>query len=162
VELLGIDPQSPDWIYVRTVDKSLSGWTQRKNLRIHRALRDVPEITPVPTLTPTATATPSPTPTPTVACLGGPFSAEAWAIEKFNLPEGGWKAIIYTRGHGGDCAYTYAWNELGEIKGGPTHEGVMFEVTRETRTGTIVGTVLVISGDQTLEVGIHVYSPDTD
>ncbi|HQK14029.1 MAG TPA: transglycosylase SLT domain-containing protein [Anaerolineae bacterium] len=160
VRLLGYDPDRPEWVYLSTLDKTLLGWTQIVNLKVLRPLKDLPLVTPLPTLTPTTTATPTPTATPTVACTGESLWAEAWPIRKLNTVDG-WMAVIYVRGHGGNCVYTYAWNEEENVVGGPTLEGHLFEVRSPDRAGNIVGTVLVMSGDEMVRVGVYIKPPDS-
>jgi len=161
VRLLGYDPATPEWVYVSTLDRALQGWTQTKNLTITRQLKDVPLMTPVPTLTPTTTATPTPSATPTVACPTESFWAEAWPIQKMNTVDG-WMAEIYVKGHGGNCVYTYAWNEEKNIVGGPLLGSVTFEIRVPDRAANIVGTVVVMSGNEVVRVGVFVKPPDSD
>ncbi len=161
VRLLGYDPNTPEWVYVSTLDKLLQGWTQTKNLAIARPLKDIPLMTPIPTLTPTTTATPTPSATPTVACPAESLWAEAWPIQKMNTVDG-WMAAIYVKGHGGNCVYTYAWNEEKNIVGGPLLGGVTFEIHLQDRAANIVGTVVVMSGDEVVRVGVFVKPPDSE
>ncbi len=160
LRLLGYDPAIPEWVYVGTLDRTVEGWTQIVNLKLLRPLQGLPQMTPIPTLTPTTTATPTPTATPTVACTGESLWAEAWPIRKLNTVDG-WMAVIYARGHGGNCVYTYAWNEEENVVGGPTLEGYLFEVHSSDRAGNIVGTVLVMSGNEIVRVGVYIKPPDS-
>ena len=125
--------------------KHFEGWTQVENLQLSIVLKQLPLITPVPTLTPTTTATITPTPTPTIACTGESLWAEAWAMETYRGEEQSWTAVIYARGHGGNCMYTYAWN--GEDEQETTTDAIFFEITVDRRE-PILGTVVVTSGDE--------------
>jgi len=156
VRVLGYNPETPDWVYVGTSDGQVSGWTQVTNLRFPGSLLKLSLVTPVPTLTPSPTATSTPTPTPTVACPGGPFRAEAWPMRAYRSPEGGWIAVIYARGYGGTCEYTYQWNV--DIEKGPMFDGVFFEFHQD-RYEALIGTVTVSSGQEEIVVGIYVPSP---
>jgi len=156
VRVLGHDPDTPDWVYVSSPDGRVSGWVQMKNLRLPQSRHRLSLVTPVPTLTPSPTATLTPTPTPTVACPGGPFWAEAWPLRAYRSPEGGWIAVIYARGHGGTCEYTYQWNV--DAKRGPTFDGVLFEFHQD-RYEALIGTVTVRSGTDEITVGVYVPSP---
>lgn len=156
LDVLGYDPASPDWVYVRTLDQSVSGWMQIKDLELFLPVNSLPLITPIPTLTPTTTATTTPTPTPTIACTGEALWAEAWALEKSRNPTGGWSVVIYAKGHGGNCMYTYAWNV--DFEQGPTTDAVIFRMTMD-RLEPLLGTVIVTSGDERTSVGIYVLPP---
>lgn len=110
-----------------------------------------PEIEMEPESTPeTASALP---------CEGGKFWGEAWYFERQNTPEG-WKATVYATGHGGDCQYTYAWKTEDDVRGGPVAGPVIFEITSPDRSGNILGSVLITSGDETISVGIYIPSPE--
>ncbi len=144
----------------------------------------LPEATPIPTKTPAPQATPEagvaapaeaapsseageaePTPeteaetAPAPSCAGGDFWGEAWYFERQNTPEG-WKATIYATGHGGDCQYTYAWKTGEDVRGGPVSGPITFDVTSPHRNGSIIGSVLITSGDETISVGIYIPSPE--
>ncbi|MFP4393727.1 MAG: lytic transglycosylase domain-containing protein [Anaerolineales bacterium] len=92
-------------------------------------------------------------------CAGGDFWGEAWYYERQNTPEG-WKATIYATGHGGDCQYTYAWKTEEDVRGGPVAGPLTFEVASPHRNGSIIGSVLITSGDETISVGIYIPSPE--
>ena len=156
VDVIGYDSRVPDWVYVQTLDGALSGWTQVENLQLSIELKRLPLVTPMPTLTPTTTATVTPTPTPTIACTGESLWAEAWAMETYRGDKESWTAVIYARGHGGNCMYTYNWNVDDEQ--GPTTDAVFFEVTLDRRE-PILGTVTVTSGDESVTVGVYVPPP---
>lgn len=156
VYVLGYDPDTPDWVYVGSPDGRVLGWTQAGNLRLSGSLQRLSLVTPMPTLTPSPTATLTPTPTPTIACEGGPLRAEAWAYKAYRSPLGGWIAVIYTKGYGGNCEYTYRWNV--DMEQGPTFGTVLFEI-KQDRFEPLVGTVTVTSGDQEVTVGVYVPSP---
>jgi len=156
VRLLGYDPETPGWVYVGSPDGRVLGWTQTANLRLPATVYGLKLLTPIPTLTPSLTPTLTPTPTPTMACPGGPFRAEAWPMDKYRIPEGGWIAVIYAKGYGGTCEYTYKWE--GEVVAGPTFDCVMFKIHQD-RFATVVGTMTVISGDEEVSIGIYIESP---
>ncbi|MBN2389326.1 MAG: transglycosylase SLT domain-containing protein [Anaerolineae bacterium] len=156
VRVLGYDPDTPAWVYVSSADGRVSGWVQTMNLRLPNAPHKLSLVTPIPTLTPSPTATLTPTPTPTVACPGGPFWAEAWPLRTYRSPEGGWVAVIYARGHGGTCEYTYRWNV--DVEQGPTFDGVFFEFHQD-RYEALIGTVTVCSGVEEISVAVYVPSP---
>lgn len=156
VRLLGYDPEMPDWVYIGSTDGRVLGWTQMANLRLPASAYGLKLVTPIPTLTPSPTPTLTPTATPTVACPGGPFRAEAWPMDKYRSPEGGWIAVIYARGYGGTCEYTYKWE--GEVVEGPTFGCVTFKLHQD-RFATLVGTMTVISGEEEVSVGIYIESP---
>ena len=92
-------------------------------------------------------------------CEGGKFWGEAWYYERQNTPEG-WKATIYATGHGGDCQYTYAWKTEDDVRAGPVAGPGIFEVTSPDRSGNILGSFLITSGDETISVGIYIPSPE--
>ncbi|MFN2109609.1 MAG: lytic transglycosylase domain-containing protein [Anaerolineae bacterium] len=156
VQVIGYNPDTPDWLYISSSDGEILGWTQSANLRLPGLLQRVSLITPVPTLTPSPTATSSPTPTPTVACNGGPLRAEAWALKAYRSPLGGWIAVIYAKGYGGNCEYTYTWNV--DIEKGPMFGSTLFELKLD-RYEDLVGTVTVRSGNEEVTVGVYVPSP---
>jgi hypothetical protein len=100
-------------------------------------------------------------PTPVISpvlggCVGGPLRLEAWPADS-DCVTGGWKAVIYAKGYGGDCRYTYAWE--GQVKGGPTSNAMTFELTNWNR-GAMVGEVSVTSAGQTAKVGLYIRPPD--
>ncbi|MBN1250141.1 MAG: transglycosylase SLT domain-containing protein [Anaerolineae bacterium] len=109
------------------------------------------------------TATPEPTPAlPT--CAGGPLTVDAWPLDRDFIvgtettPEG-WKVRIYAEGRGGDCVYTYAWNDESDIRVANVRGAATFEVTSTRRDCVIVGTVVVISGDSVKRVGMYIHPP---
>jgi hypothetical protein len=157
--LSGYDPFFPDWVYVRTIDGASIGWVQTDNLNINGDLFSLPQVTPLPTLAPTPliAATPTLTPTAPVECQGGPLQIEAWDLKKVLNLGGSWTATIYARGFGGDCLYTYYWNE--ELKGGPMSGPITFEVTTPDRFGTIMGTAWVTSTGETAQVRLFFEAP---
>jgi hypothetical protein len=143
-------------VYVGSPDGTELGWTQAVNLRLPGSMRRVSLVTPMPTLTPSPTPTSTPTPTPTIACDGGPLRAEAWALKAYRSPLGGWIAVIYAKGYGGNCEYTYVWNV--DVEQGPTFGPVSFELKLD-RFEALVGTVTVHSGEEETTVGVYVPSP---
>jgi hypothetical protein len=94
-------------------------------------------------------------PPPPTVCAGGPLRLEAWPADTV-CTTSGWKAIVYVRGSGGDCRYTYAWE--GQIQGGPTPNAVTFEL--KSTHGAMVGTASVTSAGQTARVGLHIRPPE--
>jgi hypothetical protein len=96
------------------------------------------------------------TPTPSV-CEGGPLRLDAWPVEAACQYRGGWTAKIFVEGHGGDCSYTYSWEN--QVKGGPTPNSMTFEVKSATWGIAIVGEAAVTSGEETAEVELHVPPP---
>jgi hypothetical protein len=95
---------------------------------------------------------------PPVACAGGQLRLDAWPVEKV-CTGGGWKATIFVEGHGGDCRYTYNWER--QAQGGPTSGSMTLEVRSASRGTAIVGEASVISGGQTVVVGLHISPPKT-
>ena len=154
LELIGYDPNFPDWVYVRTVDGASTGWVQIADLKINRELSDLPRTTPIPTLTPTP-HTP-PTPTLVAGCEGGPLWLDAWDVGKVRT-SGGWTATVFVEGHGGDCVYTYAWE--GEVKGGPMSGSMTFELSSAGYGTAIVGDVSVTSAGETVTVELFIKPP---
>lgn len=111
----------------------------------------------MPTEVPTATTTLEPT--ATVVCAGGPLTLDAYPLDRYNTPDGGWSALIYAGARGGDCVYTYAWNVESEVQGVDMTGPIVFEV-HSTRRGTVIlGTVLVTSAGVTVRVGVYVEPP---
>jgi hypothetical protein len=166
VELLGHDPYSPEWIYVRTLDSASVGWAKIVDLDVNYELRELPQVTPIPTLTPTpqsVTITSTPplsatvAPTPSIECTGGPLWLDAWDLEKELTIGGGWTATIYLAGHGGDCVYTYTWES--EVRGGPTADPITFDIHHSERFGNVIGTASVTSAGETVEVGLFIRPP---
>ncbi len=151
LELLGYDPDFAEWVYVGTEDESVSGWTQIENLQINRDLADLPLITPIPTLTSSSGGT------GTGSCAGGTLTLDAWETTK-TCVRGGWTAVVYAEGHGGNCLYTYFWQ--GQLQGGPMSGSIAFEVIGGG--GSTVGTVTVTSGGQTVKRELFITGPDCD
>jgi hypothetical protein len=146
-----------------------------------------PSPSPVPTEVPTATPTqvpvdvavakvttsgttpvaPIPTSLPVSdlpSCAGGPLVVDAWPLDRDFIvgtettPEG-WKVRIYAEGRGGECVYTYAWNDESDIRAANVRGATTFEVTSTRRDCVILGTVVVMSGDSVERVGIYVHPP---
>ncbi len=113
-----------------------------------------PEIASTVAATPEVTETPA----PEIACPGGDFWIQAWPLEStVHLPS--WSVRIYAEGHGGDCQYTYAWNEEDDVKGQVTGGPITFVIETPHRDGNIIGTVVVSSAGETRRVQIYVPSP---
>ncbi|MGC9522165.1 MAG: lytic transglycosylase domain-containing protein [Anaerolineae bacterium] len=103
---------------------------------------------------------PAATPAPAVAaCSGGALTVDAWPLERVNTPEG-WKVRIFAEARGGNCVYTYAWNDESDVRGAGMNGPIVFEVTSSRRGAAIVGTVVVISGDVTQRVALYIPSPE--
>lgn len=149
LELIGYDPDFPDWVYVRTTDDGVEGWVQVEEIEMHRELDKLPRVTPRPTLTPTpGTDLPS-------ECAGGPLWLDAWPVGT-ECTASGWEAIIFVQGHGGDCLYTYAWE--GEMKAGPLTGSTTFRVGAAPKAN-IIGNVSVTSAGQTVSTGLFIPPP---
>ncbi len=101
---------------------------------------------------------PAEPPVPPTVCVGGPLQLDAWPVAK-TCDGGSWQATIFVEGHGGDCRYTYNWER--QVQGGPTSGSMTFEVKSASRGIAIVGEVSVISGGQTVVVGLHISPPKT-
>jgi len=93
------------------------------------------------------------------SCSGGPLRLDAWPLDRVNTPDNGWKVHIFAEGHGGDCTYTYAWNDASDVRAIKVRDSVVFEVTSPCRDAVILGTVVVTSGDEMQRVGIYVQPP---
>ncbi len=94
------------------------------------------------------------------ACEGGPLSVEAYPLERVNTPEGGWVAQIFAQASGGNCAYTYAWNDLESVKGAGVPGSILFEVHSARRDSSLLGTVVVESGQEIVRMRMYVRPPD--
>ncbi len=105
-----------------------------------------------------APGAPSPPARPPVApaCPSGPLTLEAWAVST-RCVGGGWEATVFVRGRGGDCRYTYAWEQV--IKGGPTSGSMTFNLWSSV-LGAMVGNASVTSAGQTAKVGLYIRPPD--
>ena len=87
---------------------------------------------------------------------------DGWWCEGYT-PDNGWGVVIYARGYGGNCVYTYAWNEEPNVVGGPVVlDGITFRLSRPDRASNIVGTMVVMSGDETFRVGVFIKPPGND
>lgn len=99
-------------------------------------------------------------PSPDVAlCSAGPLRVDAWPLDRVNTLDNGWKVLIFAEGHGGDCTYTYAWNDESDVRADNVLGSVVFEVTSPSRGAVILGTVVVTSGDETQRVGVYIQPP---
>ncbi|MBN1877892.1 MAG: hypothetical protein JXA33_26965 [Anaerolineae bacterium] len=160
IELLGANPDFPDWVYVREKGGKVEGWTQIKNLEIYRELEDLPILTPVPTLTSTPKITPSPTsPATPIGCTGGELVLTAYVVEKICQPGSGWDANIFVEAQGGNCLYTYYWEN--EPQSNIVTGSITFRVPIASRTA-VVGTVSVISNGQTVSTKIFADAPQCE
>ncbi|MGC9348173.1 MAG: lytic transglycosylase domain-containing protein [Anaerolineae bacterium] len=99
-----------------------------------------------------------PPPLPMQACTGAELTASAWPMEREYTGQG-WKARVFAEGRGGDCVYTYAWNDLSDIRGEAMTGPIVFEVSTDRQDAVIVGTVVVISGGETKRVGVYITPP---
>jgi hypothetical protein len=93
------------------------------------------------------------------SCSGGSLRVDAWPLDRVNTPDNGWKVLIFAEGHGGDCTYTYAWNDEADVRAVLVAGSVVFEVTSTSRGAVILGTVVVSSGDETQRVGMYIHPP---
>jgi len=93
------------------------------------------------------------------SCSGGLLRLDAWPLDRVNTPDNGWKVLIFAEGHGGDCTYTYAWNDDSDVRAVHVAGSVVFEVTSRSRGAVILGTVVVTSGDETQRVGLYIQPP---
>jgi len=107
---------------------------------------------------PSASNIPAPTPTVASACKGGTLELVAWPVEVKNTSDG-WVARIYAEARGGACLYTYAWNDLTEIKAQGVNGSILFDVHSDRRDSPILGTVVVASGAEEVRVGLYVEPP---
>jgi hypothetical protein len=110
--------------------------------------RQIGAFAPVPT--PSTVGPPAPS-------AGGPLKLNAWSVGSY-CSGGGWVAQIFVEGQGGDGLYTYLWE--GQVKGGPTPKSMVFEVKSASKDIAIVGQAAVISGGQTVKVGLYVKHPN--
>ena len=92
------------------------------------------------------------------ACKGGTLELVAWPVEVKNTSDG-WVARIYAEARGGACLYTYAWNDLTEIKAQGVNGSILFDVHSDRRDSPILGTVVVASGAEEVRVGLYVEPP---
>jgi len=117
--------------------------------------------TPTPTLTPTplVTATATLTPTMSADCAGGPLWIEAWYLDR-TYEADGWTATIFIKGHGGDCVYTYAWEE--EVKGESMPGPITFEIHHTDRYATIMGTASATCAGETVGITLLIEPPHND
>jgi hypothetical protein len=93
---------------------------------------------------------------PVTSCTAGPLKLDAWPIARA-CTAGGWVATIFVQGHGGDCRYTYEWEN--QVKGGPTSNSMTFQVTSAGWNTAIVGEAAVNSGGQRAEVELYIPHP---
>lgn len=98
----------------------------------------------------------APTPAPK-ACVGGPLELDAWPVDSFCKASGGWVTTIFVDARGGDCSYTYEWEN--HVVGGPTPNSMTFNVESATWGIAIVGEAAVSSAGQRAEVELHVPPP---
>ena len=94
-----------------------------------------------------------------LACSPAPLRVDAYPLERINTPEG-WLVRIYARAYHGNCSYTYAWNSESNVQGAGYAGPIVFEVTSPRRDSVLVGTVVVISGEETERVGLYIHPPD--
>lgn len=95
---------------------------------------------------------------PSFTCSGGPLVLDAYPLERVNTIEG-WKARVYAGGRGGDCVYTYAWNDETDVRAENVRGAVTFEVSSSRRGEVIVGTVVLSSAGETVRVGVYIHPP---
>ena len=115
---------------------------------------------PVPAPDADVVSTTEEEPAPDVpSCSGGPLHVDAWPLDRDNTPDNGWKVLIFAEGHGGDCSYTYAWNDQSDVRADNVRGSVTFELTSARRDAVILGTVVVTSGGETQRVGMYIHPP---
>ncbi|MCU0520096.1 MAG: transglycosylase SLT domain-containing protein [Anaerolineae bacterium] len=113
---------------------------------------------PSPTAAPgcaDATATPS---VEAAACAGGPLLLDAYPLERYHTVDG-WAARVYASGRGGNCVYDYAWNTESDVQGAGYSGPIVFEVRSSRRGTVIVGTVVLVSGDELVRTGLYIMPP---
>lgn len=103
-------------------------------------------------------STPTPTPVAVSRCAGGKLELVAWPVEVKNTPDG-WMARIYAEARGGMCRYTYAWNDLTDVKAQDVNGAILFDVSSTRRDSPILGTVVVASGVEEVRVGLYIRPP---
>jgi len=156
LELLGYDPNFADWIYVRTVDGTSTGWTQTASLQINVQLSALPRVTPRPTLTATPGGVPVP---PGKGCEGGPLSLTFYSDpgSESCTPGGGWQVNIHFIASGGNCTYIYYWQDA--LIFGPTTERELIYAVKHGSSAALVGNGEVRSGSETVKQGLYVDCP---
>jgi hypothetical protein len=101
----------------------------------------------------------TPTPTATVApCPGGELQVNAWPMESVHRGSY-WEVQVFAEGIGGNCSYTYAWNDESDVRGEQMRGPIVFSVSSTEFGGAIVGTVVVTSGDETARMGVYIDPP---
>lgn len=103
--------------------------------------------------------TPTATVAPVAACAGGPLSVDTYPLDRINTPEG-WMVRVYASAAGGTCRYTYAWNDESAIRGVDMQGPIVFELTSERRDSPILGTVVVMSGEEMVRVKMYIRPPE--
>jgi hypothetical protein len=148
----GVEPQRP-----RVVSPALMAGSVRP-----AAVPALSRVTAPPAM-PAAPATPVPTPatseTPTRPCDHEPLVVEAYPLERINTVQG-WVVSIYASASGGNCAYTYAWNDAATVKGQDMPGPIVFEIHSVGRDSVLLGTVVVTSGQETARVRLYIRPPD--
>lgn len=157
------------WVYAVDTNVWLNGYVH-ENTRF--LLERDPGTEPPPTSTPNAhpagqapmIAT-QPTATedvkfldPVPNCAGGDLAVDAWPLHHVIHPKG-WSVTVFAEGHGGDCRYTYAWNDDSELKAVGVTGPVTFEIFTDRRDAAIIGTVVVMSAGETVRVPLYIPSP---
>ncbi|MBN1486662.1 MAG: hypothetical protein JW981_03405 [Anaerolineae bacterium] len=172
LELDGYNPDFPEWVYahMETGDQDkkdknegeiVAGWIQIDKLEINRDLEKLPEITPVPTFTPQPSEPEEVEITPPPGCEGGLLWLEAWDDKREFTEDGkGWIVTIFAAGHGGNCLYTYAWND--EVQGGPMTGPLYFQIEVGSYAEVVIGTVSVTAGDETVSRGLYIKRPEKE
>jgi len=90
---------------------------------------------------------------PPSTCQGGELWLDVWPVStSCEGATGPWTATIFVEGHGGDCMYTYTWQD--EVQGGPMPGSMTFDVY--SGGGKIIGTVSVTSGGVTVKGPVYV------
>jgi hypothetical protein len=97
-------------------------------------------------------------------CSGEPLTLAAWPLDSAftaatETEPAGWKVRIYVEARGGDCVYSYAWNDASDIRVANVQGSATFEVTSTRRDAVIVGTVVVLSGEHVRRVPLYIPPP---
>ncbi len=91
--------------------------------------------------------------TPPPDCQGGELWFDVWPVAtSCEAATGPWTATIFVEGHGGDCMYTYTWQD--EVLAGPMAGSMTFDVHSEG--GKIIGTASVTSGGVTVKGPVYI------
>lgn len=98
-------------------------------------------------------------------CSSEPLTLQAWPLDSAftaatEAGPAGWKVRVYAEARGGDCVYSYAWNDASDIRVANVQGSATFEVTSTRRDAAIVGTVVVLSGERVQRVPLYIHPPE--